>query len=82
LIRPASDYNPIAQLLNDLLHAHAFEKWLALATGLKPSALPRQHALARRFRAGLDYALANTYKGKHLDESLDRLISQKHSVAR
>jgi len=60
---PASDYNPIAQLLNDLLHSHAFKKWLALATGLAPSALLRQHALARRFRAGEDYALANTYTG-------------------
>ncbi|KAK5944208.1 putative component of NuA3 histone acetyltransferase complex [Knufia obscura] len=60
---PASDYNPIAQLLNDLLHSHAFRKWLALATGLSPSSLLRQHALARRFRAGHDYALANTYTG-------------------
>jgi len=61
---PASDYNPISQLLNDLLHSHAFKKWLALATGLQPSSLMRQHALARRFRAGGDYALANTYTGE------------------
>lgn len=60
---PASDYNPIAQLLNDLIHSHAFKKWLALAMGLKPSSLIRQHALARRFRTGHDYALANTYTG-------------------
>jgi len=61
---PASDYNPVAQLLNDLLHSHAFKKWLALATGLKPLGLTRQHAIARRFRAGHDYALANTYTGE------------------
>lgn len=61
---PASDYNPIAQLLDHLLHSHAFKKWLALATGLQPSSLLRQHALARRFRAGGDYALANTYTGE------------------
>ncbi|KAJ9655340.1 putative component of NuA3 histone acetyltransferase complex [Neophaeococcomyces mojaviensis] len=55
---------PISRLLVDLLHSHAFKKWLALATGLESSSLVRQHALARRFRAGVDYALANTYTGE------------------
>lgn len=55
--------SPISLLLQDLLHSHAFKKWLALATGLRPHALTSQHALARRFRAGHDYALASTYTG-------------------
>ncbi|KAK5101913.1 putative component of NuA3 histone acetyltransferase complex [Lithohypha guttulata] len=56
--------SPVSKLLQDLLHSHAFKKWLALATGLRPSSLLRQHALARRFRAGHDYALASTYTGE------------------
>lgn len=54
----------MAQLLKDLLHSHAFKKWLAMATGLRPASLTKQHALARRFRRGHDYALANTYTGQ------------------
>lgn len=57
------DQSPIARILSDLLHSHAFKKWLALVTGLKPSALIRQDALARRFRRGKDYALASPYTG-------------------
>ncbi|KAK4918635.1 putative component of NuA3 histone acetyltransferase complex, partial [Elasticomyces elasticus] len=53
--------SPFTDLLKDLLHSHAFKKWLALATGLNPAALTKQYALARRFRKGQDYALANTY---------------------
>lgn len=56
--------SPISQLLSDLLHSHAFKKWLALATGLRPASLTRQAAVARRFRAGHDYALASTYTGE------------------
>ena len=56
--------SPVSDLLNDLLHSHAFKKWLALATGLKPAGLIRQYALARCFRAGHDYALANAYTGE------------------
>lgn len=59
-----TDDAPIACLLTDLLHSHSFKKWLALATGLTPSALTKQHALARRFRRGMDYALASTYTGE------------------
>lgn len=56
--------SPISKLLSDLLHSHAFKKWLALATGLRPASLTRQAAIARRFRAGHDYALASTYAGE------------------
>lgn len=55
--------SPLSKLLQDLLHSHSFKKWLALATGLRPHSLIKQHALARRFRAGHDYALASTYMG-------------------
>lgn len=56
--------SPVYRVLVDLLHSHAFKKWLALATGLKTTALTRQYAVARRFRAGHDYALASTYTGE------------------
>lgn len=59
-----SESTPISLLLVDLLHSHAFKKWLALATGLKSSGLTRQYTVARRFRAGHDYALASTYTGE------------------
>jgi prolyl 3-hydroxylase /prolyl 3,4-dihydroxylase len=56
--------SPIARLLTDLLHSHAFKKWLALVTGFKTRSLIRQNALARRFRRGKDYALASPYPGE------------------
>jgi prolyl 3-hydroxylase /prolyl 3,4-dihydroxylase len=56
-------HSPIARVLTDLLHSHAFKKWLSLITGLKPKALVRQNVLARRFRRGKDYALASPYTG-------------------
>lgn len=59
-----TDDEPIARMLIDLLHSHAFKKWLALATGFDPPSLIQQHALARRFRRGMDYALASTYTGE------------------
>ena len=61
---PARSMSPLSRLLVDLLHSHAFKKWLALITGLKPSSLPKQNAIVRRFRKGKDYALANAYHGE------------------
>ncbi|EXJ76988.1 hypothetical protein A1O3_10145 [Capronia epimyces CBS 606.96] len=58
------DKTPISRILTDLLHSHAFKKWLALVTGLKTKSLVRQNAIARRFRRGNDYALANPYLGE------------------
>lgn len=58
------DRTPISRILTDLLHSHAFKKWLALVTGLKTVGLIRQNAIARRFRRGKDYALANPYQGE------------------
>ena len=60
---PARSMSSLGSLLVNLLRSHAFKKWLALITGLKPSALPKQNAMVRRFRRGKDYALANTYQG-------------------
>ncbi|KIW74508.1 hypothetical protein Z517_12448 [Fonsecaea pedrosoi CBS 271.37] len=58
------DHCPISRILADLIHSHAFKKWLALVTGLKTKSLIRQSAIARRFRRGKDYALANPYQGE------------------
>lgn len=58
------DKTPISRILTDLLHSHAFKKWLALVTGLKTKSLVRQNMIARRFRHGKDYALANPYLGE------------------
>ena len=55
------DKCPISRILTDLIHSHAFKKWLALVTGLETEALTRQSAIARRFRRGKDYALAHPY---------------------
>ena len=57
------DKCPISRILADLIHSHAFKKWLALVTGLKTKSLIRQSAIARRFRRGKDYALAHPYQG-------------------
>jgi hypothetical protein len=57
------DKTPISRILTDLIHSHAFKKWLALVTGAKTAGLIRQNAIARRFRRGKDYALANPYQG-------------------
>jgi prolyl 3-hydroxylase /prolyl 3,4-dihydroxylase len=59
-----SDTSPVARILADLIHSHAFKKWLALGIGMKPAALLRQDVQARRFRRGKDYALASTYTGE------------------
>ncbi|KIX05284.1 uncharacterized protein Z518_06156 [Rhinocladiella mackenziei CBS 650.93] len=58
------DKTPISRILTDLIHSHAFKKWLALVTRLKATSLIRQNAIARRFRRGKDYALANPYLGQ------------------
>ncbi|OAP55586.1 hypothetical protein AYL99_10559 [Fonsecaea erecta] len=58
------DKCPISRILADLIHSHAFKKWLALVTGLKTNSLIRQSAIARRFRRGKDYALAYPYHGE------------------
>ncbi|EXJ81867.1 hypothetical protein A1O1_07932 [Capronia coronata CBS 617.96] len=58
------DKTPISRVLTDLLHSHAFKKWLALVTGLKTKGLVRQNMIARRFRRGKDYALANPFLGE------------------
>jgi prolyl 3-hydroxylase /prolyl 3,4-dihydroxylase len=56
--------SPIAQILTDLLHSHAFKKWLAIITDIKAQYLVRQHVLARHFRRGKDYALASPFSGE------------------
>ena len=58
------DRQPIPRMLTDLLHSHAFKKWLSLITGFKASDLIRQNVIARRFRRGKDYALASPYIGE------------------
>lgn len=52
---------PLKQVLDDLLPSLAFRKWLALVTGLT---LKRSSVIARRFRKGLDYQLAQGYEGE------------------
>lgn len=58
------DSTPISRILTDLLHSHAFKKWLALVSGVNTKSLIRQNAIARRFRRGKDYALANPFQGE------------------
>lgn len=57
----SSEEDPHGDLLTRLLPSLAFRKWLALATGLT---LKRCAALARRFRRGLDYQLAQSFDGE------------------
>lgn len=59
--------NPVNALLNTLLPSTPFRKWLALASSLSPSNLISHNIIARRFRRGLDYALASSYdpEGNH-----------------
>jgi len=60
-----SAQSPVSKVLADLLHSHAFKKWLALIAGLKAPSLVKQNVMARRFRCGADYALANAYPSDH-----------------
>lgn len=56
-----TDKSPIDELLNDLFPSEAFRKWLAHVTG--SDRLTSHNLLARRFRRGQDYTLANDYDG-------------------
>ncbi|EHK98819.1 putative PKHD-type hydroxylase TPA1 [Glarea lozoyensis 74030] len=52
--------NPIEELLNVFVPSPQFRKWLELAT---QTTITSQDILARRFRKGLDYALATGHDG-------------------
>lgn len=62
--------SPLQQVLDNLLPSLAFRKWLALVTGLT---LKRSSVIARRFRKGLDYQLAQGYEGE--DPQLEYTLS-------
>ncbi|KAK3052269.1 putative component of NuA3 histone acetyltransferase complex [Extremus antarcticus] len=53
--------NPLERVQGQLLRSLAFRKWLALVTGLT---LKKCSVIARRFRRGLDYQLAQGYEGE------------------
>ncbi|KAF8855586.1 hypothetical protein BDZ45DRAFT_793190 [Acephala macrosclerotiorum] len=53
--------NPIKELLEVFLPSKEFRKWLELATGCD---VENYDILARRFRRGLDYALATGHDGE------------------
>ncbi|KAK5727431.1 putative component of NuA3 histone acetyltransferase complex [Elasticomyces elasticus] len=53
--------DPYRSLVDRLLPSLPFRKWLAMVTGLS---LDRTSILARRFRRGLDYQLAQTYESE------------------
>jgi Rps23 Pro-64 3,4-dihydroxylase Tpa1-like proline 4-hydroxylase len=52
---------PFRRVLEELLPSQAFAKWLALVTGVRIKAWT---AMARRFRRGVDYQLAQEYEGE------------------
>ncbi|KAL4806350.1 Oxoglutarate and iron-dependent oxygenase degradation C-term-domain-containing protein [Aspergillus unguis] len=54
--------SPIQELLNDLFPSKPFRKWLSLITG--SDRITSYNFLARRFRRGKDYTLANSYTGE------------------
>ncbi|KUJ11191.1 uncharacterized protein LY89DRAFT_723033 [Mollisia scopiformis] len=56
-----ADENPIKELLEVFLPSKEFRKWLELATGCD---IENFDILARRFRRGLDYALAAGHDGE------------------
>ncbi|KAK3722940.1 putative component of NuA3 histone acetyltransferase complex [Vermiconidia calcicola] len=62
--------NPFELVRNDLLPSLSFRKWLSLATGLT---LKQSYVIARRFRRGLDYQLAQGYDGE--DPQLEYCLS-------
>ncbi|KAI7200614.1 hypothetical protein KC343_g12018 [Hortaea werneckii] len=66
----AAELTPYEQLLDLLLPSLEFRKWLSLATGLT---LAKCSILARRFRRGLDYQLAQSYEGE--DPQLEFTLS-------
>ncbi|KAL4900700.1 hypothetical protein BDW74DRAFT_161394 [Aspergillus multicolor] len=53
---------PVQELLNDLFPSKPFRKWLSLITG--SDRITSYNLLARRFRRGQDYTLANSYVGE------------------
>ncbi|KAI5306735.1 hypothetical protein KEM56_007395 [Ascosphaera pollenicola] len=53
---------PLQELLEDLLPSQAFKKWLSVATGI--DTITTHNFLARRFRRGSDYTLANGFDGE------------------
>lgn len=55
------DISPFQQVLHMLLPSAAFKKWLSLVTGLT---LGQSTSIARRFRKGKDYQLAQGYEGE------------------
>lgn len=57
----STESSPLSQLLNEFLPSQPFRKWLALVTGA--DRLTDHNLLARRFRRGQDYTLANSYEG-------------------
>ncbi|KAL1585182.1 hypothetical protein WHR41_06514 [Cladosporium halotolerans] len=64
LVRPppvGSEDDPHGDIMYNFLPSLAFRKWLALTTGLS---LKRCAVLARKFRRGLDYQLAQGYRGE------------------
>ncbi|KAI7473467.1 hypothetical protein KC357_g5483 [Hortaea werneckii] len=66
----AAELSPYEQLLDILLPSLEFRKWLSLATGLT---LAKCSILARHFRRGLDYQLAQSYEGE--DTQLEFTLS-------
>ena len=56
-----TEKNPFLDVLDNLFPSLAFRKWLALATGLT---LKQCAVMARHFRKGLDYQLAQGYEGE------------------
>ena len=57
----ASSLSPVQELLHVLLPSSPFRKWLELAT---QCGIESYSIMARRFRRGLDYALATSHEGK------------------
>ena len=53
-----STLTPVQSLLKELVPSRAFQKWLQIATGLT---VKSNNTIARRFRRGHDYTLAQRY---------------------
>ncbi|TKA79734.1 hypothetical protein B0A55_04358 [Friedmanniomyces simplex] len=56
----SEETNPYMLLLHSLLPSLAFRKWMEMVTGL---GLERTAILARKFRRGMDYQLAQGFRG-------------------
>jgi prolyl 3-hydroxylase /prolyl 3,4-dihydroxylase len=57
----AAEMNPVQELLEVFLPSPPFRRWLELVTDCQ---IESYDFLARRFRKGLDYALATSYEGE------------------